>query len=337
MTRGLRALGLCLLVAVAAAVVTLSVVRREIERAFDTPLALTSPVLFHVARGQGVAQVGRALEAEGWIADHRLFSWHTRMAGLAGKLQAGTYEVAPGDSLADLLQRMITGKTKVFAVRFIEGIRFGDVRAALAAARGMTHAARGMSDGAILDALGLDAPSPEGLFFPATYHYDYGTRDLDILARAARRMHRELDRAWAERAPDLPYQTPYDALVMASIIEKETGVASERATIAGVFVRRLEQGMKLQTDPTVIYGLGNAFDGNLTRADLQRDTPYNTYTRRGLPPTPIALPGRAAIVAALNPAPGTALYFVANGEGGHHFSDSLREHNAAVRRYQLSH
>jgi UPF0755 protein len=193
----------------------------------------------------------------------------------------------------------------------------------------------GLEPPAIMAALGLEPRHPEGLFFPSTYRFDDGDSDADILRRAYRRMQRVLDDAWAKRDPELPYATPYEALIMASIVEKETGQADEREAIAGVFVRRLRRGMKLQTDPTVIYGLGAAFDGNLRRADLRRDTPYNTYTRHGLPPTPIALPGAAAIEAALHPADGKALYFVAKGDGSHHFSDSLRQHNNAVRRYQL--
>ncbi|MGE0486568.1 MAG: endolytic transglycosylase MltG [Gammaproteobacteria bacterium] len=331
----LRALLPGLVVMLAAAGVAVGFVTREIERVLITPFTVTAPALFQVARGQGVGQVARALEMDGWVTDHRLFAWHTRLAGLAGRLQAGTYEILPGDTLAELLRKLRVGETKVFTVRFIEGTRFGDVREALDHAVGVVHEIRTMNDAEILAALDVDEASPEGIFFPATYHFDYGTRDLEILTRAARRMRGELERAWARRAGDLPYRIPYEVLIMASIIEKETGVASEREEIAGVFVRRLTLGMKLQTDPTVIYGLGKDFDGNLRRADLERDTPYNTYTRHGLPPTPIALPGRAALLAAVNPTSGTALYFVANGEGGHHFSDSLGEHNAAVRRYQL--
>jgi UPF0755 protein len=209
------------------------------------------------------------------------------------------------------------------------------MRAGLDAEPALIHTLAALDDDSVLARLGLDAPSPEGLFFPATYHYEDGDSDLDILARAARRMQKELDTAWQGRRDGLPYTSPYEALIMASIIEKETGRAEERARIGGVFVRRLQRGMKLQTDPTVIYGLGTGFDGNLRRADLRRDTPYNTYVHHGLPPTPIAMPGADAIAAALDPAPGSALYFVAKGDGAHHFSNSLREHNAAVRRYQL--
>ena len=218
---------------------------------------------------------------------------------------------------------------------FVEGCRFTDMRRLLARQPYLTRTLPRLSDAEVMDALALEAPSLEGLFYPATYAYEDGARDLDILARAARRMNDVLHTAWQERAADLPYQAPYQALVLASIVEKETGLASERADVAGVFVRRLRIGMKLQTDPTVIYGLGEDFTGRLRRADLQRDHPHNTYVHAGLPPTPIAMPGRAAIEAALHPADGDALYFVARGDGGHQFSRSLDEHNAAVRRFQL--
>jgi UPF0755 protein len=183
--------------------------------------------------------------------------------------------------------------------------------------------------------LGYPGEHPEGRFFPDTYHFPNGTTDLDFLQRAYQTMQRRLQAAWEQRQPALILQSPYQALTLASIVEKETALASERAQVAGVFIRRLQKNMRLQTDPTVIYGLGAQFDGNLRRADLERDTPYNTYTRSGLPPTPIALPGAASLAAAVNPADGDALYFVAKGDGSHAFSDSLRQHNQAVQQYQL--
>ena len=193
----------------------------------------------------------------------------------------------------------------------------------------------GTDESALITMLSSEYQSLEGMFFPSTYFYSTQSSDLDILKRAYDTMQSVLDAHWQRRQPDLPYENPYEALIMASIIEKETGQAAERKQIAGVFVRRLQKGMKLQTDPTVIYGLGEAFDGNLRRKDLRTDTPYNTYTRSGLPPTPIAMPGEASIEAALHPADGKALYFVAKGNGWHAFSATLREHNAAVRKYQL--
>ncbi|MEQ8495520.1 MAG: endolytic transglycosylase MltG, partial [Gammaproteobacteria bacterium] len=300
--------------------------REETRRVMRAPIALEAPVLLRIAPGTSVTSLARRLEQRGWLPDYRLFVLSARLDDLAHRIQAGTYEILPGDSLADFLAAIVAGRTKIFAVRFIEGSRFRDMRAVLAAAPRLRHELDGLPDAEVLARLDIDAASPEGLFFPATYHFEDATRDLDILARAARRMQEELSRAWQQRREGLPYATPYEALIMASIIEKETGRADERARIGGVFVRRLERGMKLQTDPTVIYGLGDAFDGNLRRADLRRDTPYNTYLHRGLPPTPIAMPGAAALAAALDPAPGSALYFVAKGDGAHHFSDSLGEH-----------
>ena len=311
------------------------VVSRELGTIMTTPLPASGPALLRIAPGSTVQQIARQIEDEGWVADYRLFVLRTRLDGVAHRLQAGTYAMSPGDTLANLLDRLVNGKTKVFEIRFIEGSRFVDLRRVLAAQPHLQHTLAERTDADVLRDLALDATSPEGLFFPATYHYDDGTRDLDILARAARRLADVLAEAWRARAADLPYATPYEALIMASIIEKETGLAEERREVAGVFVRRLKLGMKLQTDPTVIYGLGADFDGDLRRADLRRDHPYNTYVHTGLPPTPIAMPGRDAIVAALDPAAGTTLYFVARGDGGHQFSTTLSEHNAAVRRYQL--
>ena len=234
-----------------------------------------------------------------------------------------------------LLSHMVAGNTKSFSVTFVEGMRFDDMLRILADTPHITSVLTGLDHQEIMRRVGQPEQHPEGQFFPATYDFGHGSEDITILRRAYQRMRRELADAWRERDPELPYETPDEALVMASIIEKETGLASERAEIAGVFVRRLRRGMKLQTDPTVIYGLGAAFDGNLRRADLRRDTPYNTYTRHGLPPTPIALPGADAIHAALHPAPGNSLFFVARGDGSHQFSATLAEHNRAVRRYQL--
>ena len=307
----------------------------ESRRVMDRPIALTDTSMFEVEHGTSLTRLARDFESRGWIADRRLLTWRARREGIAHRIQAGTYEARPGDSMSDLMGRLVAGDTKVFSVTFVEGATFSDVRRILAATRTLEHAIGDLDDTAILDRLALAAQSPEGLFFPSTYHYDAGTSDLDVLRRAATRMQRELDRAWAKRRQDLPYDSPYEALIMASIIEKETGLANEREAIAGVFVRRLHKGMKLQTDPTVIYGIGPGFNGNLTRADLRSDTPYNTYTRYGLPPTPIAMPSRASLEAAVNPAVGESLYFVATGNGGHHFSATLAEHNRAVRLYQI--
>lgn len=323
------ALALVLLVA------ALGAAWHESTRVLARPLALDAPRIFTIASGSSVAAVARQLNTEGWLPEPRLLTWRARVDGRARALKAGTYEAVPGDTLDSLLARIVAGQTKRFAVTFIEGCRFADMRATLAAAPYLVHTLDDADDPSLAADLGLPTSRPEGWFFPATYDYEAGTEDRAILRRAHRRMTEELARQWEARAADLPLQSPYEALVLASIIEKETGAAAERAEIAGVFARRLQRGMRLQTDPTVIYGLGTDFDGDLRRADLTRDTPYNTYTRAGLPPTPIAMPGAAALAAAVQPAAGEALYFVARGDGRHHFSGSLGEHNAAVRRYQL--
>jgi UPF0755 protein len=234
-----------------------------------------------------------------------------------------------------VLERLVSGKTIQYPVTLVEGWTFRQA---------VDHIAEdprygdllGKSDADLMAALGRGGEHPEGRFFPDTYAFPRAATGLDVLRRALERMDQVLAEEWAARAPDLPIDSPYEALILASIVEKETGLAEERPAIAGVFTRRLQKGMRLQTDPTVIYGMGERFDGDIRRADLREATPYNTYVITGLPPTPIALPGRAAIHAALNPEPGEALYFVARGDGGHVFSATLEEHNAAVRKYQLS-
>ncbi len=331
----LRRVALAGCLAAIAVVVAALALEREMQRLMQHTINLDAPVLLRVAPGSNVRTLGRQLEREGWLADYRLFALHARLAGDASRIQAGTYEVLPGDTPQAVLARIVAGRTKRFDITFVEGATFADLRRVLAAAPHLQTTLAGVADDDVMAALDLPPGPPEGLFFPSTYHYADGSTDRDVLRRAWRKMQQVLDAAWELRAPELPYTDAYAALIMASIVEKETGSAGERAEIAGVFVRRLRRGMKLQTDPTVIYGLGAAFDGNLTRADLARDTPYNTYTRGGLPPTPIAMPGRAAIEAALHPADGETLYFVARGDGSHQFSKTLREHNQAVRRYQL--
>jgi len=303
--------------------------------AMRTPLAVNHPVLFTVPAGADLSRVAARLASAGLVTNRAYFEWRVRWAGLAGALQAGTYEVLTGDTAADLLEKIVKGRTKTFAITFVEGTRFAELRQVLDAHAYVVHSLNGRSDEEIMQALGQSGQPAEGWFFPSTYHFKADTTDLALLKRAHERMRKMLDDAWQRRAAQLPYKTPYEALIMASIVEKETARAEERPAIAGVFVRRLAMGMKLQTDPTVIYGMGDSYQGNIRRADLERDTPYNTYTRKGLPPTPIALPGAAALEAALAPAPGNALYFVARGDGSHEFSASLTEHDEAVRRYQL--
>jgi UPF0755 protein len=239
----------------------------------------------------------------------------------------------PGTTPRKLLSMLVRGEEALKSVTLVEGWNFNQVRAALQKAEQLSPDTLGMAPEAIMQKLGKPGVHPEGRFFPDTYTYAKGSSDLAVLKRAARAMDKRLDAAWALRNPDTPLKTPDEALILASIVEKETGKPSDRAQIGGVFTNRLRQGMLLQTDPTVIYGLGDRFDGNLRKRDLLADTPYNTYTRAGLPPTPIAMPGRAALLAAVQPAPTKAIYFVARGDGSSHFSSSLDEHNRAVNKY----
>ncbi|HXZ09786.1 MAG TPA: endolytic transglycosylase MltG, partial [Paraburkholderia sp.] len=265
-----------------------------------------------------------------------LFVIMTRVLGLQGQLKSGNYEFKSGITPYEVLQKLALGDVNEYVATIIEGWTFRHMRAELDANTALKHDTAGMSDADLLTAIGApEAPigNGEGLFFPDTYLFDKDTSDLDIYRRAYRLMKLRLDEAWAARAPNLPYKSPYDALTMASIIEKETGKASDRPMVSAVFANRLRVGMPLQTDPTVIYGLGDNYAGRLRKRDLQTDTPYNTYTRMGLPPTPIALPGVASLQAALNPAQTSALYFVSRGDGSSIFSDTLDDHNKAVDKY----
>ncbi|AER56968.1 periplasmic solute-binding protein [Pseudoxanthomonas spadix BD-a59] len=289
-----------------------------------------------VKQGDSFRAVLARLRAQGINAGTDL-EWQllARQLDAAGKLKVGEYALDPGTTPRTLLQNMRAGRIIQYRFTIVEGWNFRQLRAALDAATPLLHQTRQLDDAALMAAIGHAGQHPEGRFLPETYLYVRGDSDLDVLKRAYEAMARALAAAWAERAADLPLTTPDQALILASIVEKETGIAEERAQIAGVFVRRLRLGMKLQTDPTVIYGIGSAYDGNIRRRDLATDTPYNTYTRSGLTPTPIAMPGRDALQAALHPAPGDALYFVALGDGSgrHVFSATLAQHNAAVRQY----
>jgi UPF0755 protein len=289
-----------------------------------------------VQRGDSLVTVLGKLHAVG-VPDGQELEWHAlaRQMGVAGKLQVGEYALDPGTTPRMLLMRM--GEGKVISHRFtiVEGWNLRELRAALAKAQPLRHDATILDDAALMKALGHPGQHPEGRFLPETYIYTRGDGEVDVLRRAFDGMAQALDAAWKTRAPDLPLTSKEQALVLASIVEKETGIAEERPAIAGVFVRRLKLGMKLQTDPTVIYGMGAAYAGNIRKADLLADTPYNTYTRAGLPPTPIAMPGAAALQAATHPAAGDSLYFVAIGDGSgrHVFTRSLAEHEAAVQQY----
>lgn len=277
--------------------------------------------------------------AQGWVdagvqtMPWLLYEWF-RWSGKARSIRAGNYEIAPGTTPRTLLDKLIAGDETLARVTFIEGWTFRQMREALAKAPSLRGDTQQLSEAGVMQALGADQQPAEGHFFPDTYTYARGTSDLAVLRRAHDAMSRRLAQAWAARSPDTPLRSAEEALTLASIVEKETGRPEDRPLVAGVFVNRLRKGMPLQTDPTVIYGLGVAFDGNLRKRDLLRDGPYNTYLRAGLPPTPIAMPGRAALLAAVQPARTQALYFVARGDGSSHFSDSLSEHNRAVQQFQ---
>ena len=289
-----------------------------------------------VEPGDSLPSVLRKLDAAG-AGNVEKLQWQAlaRQLGAAGRLQVGEYALDPGITPRVLLQRMRDGKVVSHRFTIVEGWNIHELRAALAKAPLLEHATAALDDAALMKSLGHAGQHPEGRFLPETYVFTRGDSDRDVLVRAYADMQKALDAAWASRAPDLPLKSKDEALALASVVEKETGIAHERPTIAGVFVRRLKLGMKLQTDPTVIYGMGANYAGNIRKADLLADTPYNTYTRIGLPPTPIAMPGVAALQAATHPATGDALYFVALGDGSgrHAFTGSLAEHEAAVRNY----
>ena len=278
--------------------------------------------------------VARNVQAAGVRVDARLLYAWFRLSGQDRLIKAGNYEIPPGTTPYGLLQKLARGEESLRALTLVEGWNFRQVRAALAHDATLKPDTAGLSDAAIMERLERPGVHPEGRFFPDTYTYAKGSSDLAVLRRALHAMDRRLEAAWSQRASDTPLKSAEQALILASIVEKETGRASDRGLVAGVFANRLRVGMLLQTDPTVIYGLGEKFDGNLRKKDLQTDTPWNTYTRAGLPPTPIAMPGKAALLAAVQPEPTRALYFVAKGDGTSHFSESLDEHNRAVNRYQ---
>jgi UPF0755 protein len=262
-----------------------------------------------------------------------LYEWF-RWSGESRKIRAGSYEIGRGTTPIALLNKMVRGDETLAVVRFTEGWTFRQMRAELAKAEALKPTTASMGEAEIMQAIGAPGVAPEGRFFPDTYAYSKGSPDIAVLARAYRAMQRRLQGAWAERSPDTPLKNVDEALTLASIVEKETGQSADRGLVAGVFVNRLRVGMPLQTDPSVIYGMGAAFDGNLRKRDLQADTPYNTYTRAGLPPTPIAMPGKLSLLAAVRPEPTKALYFVSRGDGSSQFSETLAEHNRAVNRYQ---
>lgn len=307
----------------------------QLHQVVHQRLNLDAPLLLEVGPGDTPNGLFRRLQADGILRDALWLQLHWRLKLAEKTLHRGEYRLQPGMSVADLLGLWQRQEVVQYSLTLVEGWSFRQLRAALAKQTKLELLTVGLTDADLMARLGYPDMHPEGRFFPDTYTYIKGMTDLELLRQALLRMEKILTEEWAKRDAELPYASPYEALIMASIVERETGVAHERPAIAGVFVRRLRKGMLLQTDPTVIYGMGEAYQGRITRADLRRPTPYNTYTEPGLPPTPIAMPGQAAIHAALHPAPGSSLFFVARGDGSHVFSDTLREHNKAVRQYQL--
>lgn len=330
----LAALAIVILLAIAAAAVWGGITYLHFTRA---PLNVrVAGQTIEIAKGQGFTGIVRQLRDEK-ISEASPLLWRALATRLrvADKLHAGEYALAPGMTPTVLLENMAAGRVLHHRVTLVDGWSFAQVREALQKAPKLEHALGGLTDAAAMAKLGDAGQSPEGEFMPDTYDYVLGMSDLDVLARAHKAMQEYLAKEWAGRDPSIPLQTPYQALILASLVEKETAVPAERPEIAGVFERRLKIGMKLDTDPSVIFGMGATYTGKIHKVDLETDTPYNTYTRAGLPPTPIALPSCAAIHAVMHPAPGDALYFVAKGDGTHQFSATLAEHNAAVKQYIL--
>ncbi len=288
-----------------------------------------------VSPGSSVRTVGRSLQKQGMIEDSRYFVWMARLRGKAASIQAGEYLIEPGTTPSQLLENMVSGKVRQYSITLLEGWNFRQMMAQIEASPYLTHQLKGLDATAIMTALGREGEHPEGRFFPDTYHFPRGLSDVEFLKRAYQEMAQRLEQEWLKRAKGLPLKSPYEALILASIVEKETGATYERPQIAGVFIRRMRKGMRLQTDPTVIYGMGEEYDGNIRKKDLLKDTPYNTYTRSGLTPTPIAMPSGEALHAALHPDDGDSLYFVSRGDGSHHFSSTLEEHECAVVKYQI--
>ena len=302
----------------------------------QTPLAVPADgLLIEIPPGRSVRGIAEDLAQKKLIDSPLYFEWMARMSGAAPRLQAGEYHIEAGTLPETFIQFLASGKVVQHSLTIVEGWTFSQLMAAVQKHPILIHTLQDKSAPDIMTVLDHAGEHPEGRFLPDTYLFPRGMTDADFLGRAYASMQESLQREWATRDKDLPYASPYEALILASIVEKETGIAAERPRIAGVFVRRLKQGMRLQTDPTVIYGMGKSFDGDIRLGDLRKDTPYNTYTRDGLPPTPIALPGVDAIRAVLHPAGGKELFFVAKGDGSHHFSVNLDEHNRAVREYQL--
>ena len=325
-----------LLLGISLAVIAVGVFAYNFNKFLTTEISVgPSGMPFVVEPGSSFGKISNELAEQGVISNPDYFGWYARLKDKAAAVHAGEFQFEAGMTPVQLLEVLVSGDVRLYSFTIVEGWTFREVLSALHQTDDIVQTMVHEDWPALLESLNAELAHPEGLFLPETYSFPRGTTDRDLLQQAYDLMQETLANEWEGRAVGLPYQSPYEALTMASIIERETALASERARIAGVFVRRLQQGMRLQTDPTVIYGIGESFNGNLTRTDLRTDTPYNTYTRGGLPPSPIAMPGAAAINAALHPLDGTELFFVATGlgDGSHKFSTTKDEHDAAVQEY----
>lgn len=316
-----------------AAILLLAVAAYYVSRPVSPPAL---PLDFSLQTGSSLKSAATQLKQLGLIDDAQVFVFLGRCLGLSGKIKYGNYQITKPVSMYELLEIISKGRVAQSDLTVIEGWSFKQFRDALNANPKLRHDSQQLSDSEIMQKIGATEKHPEGLFFPDTYNFPAGSSDLDLLKRAYQTMQKHLQANWDSRDQDLPLKSPYEALILASIVEKETGKAKDRTMIASVFINRLRKGMMLQTDPTVIYGIGEKYDGNIRKRDLLKDTEYNTYTRHGLTPTPIALPGKESLYAALHPADSSALYFVARGDGSSQFSDNLSDHNKAVQRFQLN-
>jgi UPF0755 protein len=332
MKRPLQVLTILVVVAILSASVTFW----HVNRVLDSPLTVhENGAVFEVRPGAALSTIGQELAVQGILTNPQIFRWYAQLGGHAGSIHAGEYLIEYGTNSRELLDKFVSGDVQLYSFTIVPGWNYRELILALAEHPAIDHSLTVEDWPRLLESLMTTATHPEGMFLPETFRFPKGSSDEDILKQSYGLMQETLDAEWEGREEGLPFNDSYEALILASIIEKETARADERAKISGVFVRRLQKRMRLQTDPTVIYGIGESFNGNLTRRDLQTDTPYNTYTRAGLPPTPIALPGQAAINAALHPAPGREVYFVATGlgDGSHKFSETKEQHDAAVREY----
>ena len=315
--------------------VTGALIYVDYQKFLDTPLKIEQPLVFTVDSGMTFTDLNKKLKSNQLIEKTRYLEFLVRYSDLANKIKSGEYRLTPGLRPDELINIFVSGKVIQYSLILLEGWQIREILQAISSNEILEKKLKSNDSDLLMSELGYAELMPEGLFFPDTYNFPKGTTDVAFLQRAYQRLQEVLDEEWQQRDANLPYQNTYEALIMASIIEKETALASERGTIAGVFVRRLNKNMKLQTDPTVIYAMGKQFNGNVRKKDLNIDSPYNTYRYKGLPPGPIALAGREAIHAALHPEDGKSLYFVAKGDGSHYFSENLTEHNRAVAKYQL--